>query len=290
MCLLIIFCRIQKRDIHVRSRVAIFLAGMGILFSFAQWSVAQWVRTSGPGGGVINTLAVSGINVFAGTDGSGVFLSTNNGKSWTLVNSGLPLHADVDALVVSGTNLFAGIGSGIFLSTNDVKSWIAASRLPRGSCHCLAAIGKNLFAGTSWGGGGIFLSTDNGKSWRTVNFGPSERTYVECFVAIGKNLFAGTSAGVFVSKDSGVSWTAANSGLPEETWISCLAVSGTDLFVGTSDGVFISTNNDAIWKPINPELGDTDVQCLAVSGKNIYVGISNLGVWRLPLSDLSIEK
>ena len=34
-------------------------------------------------------LAVSGTNLFAGTYGGGVFLSTNNGTNWTAVNNGL---------------------------------------------------------------------------------------------------------------------------------------------------------------------------------------------------------
>jgi len=40
------------------------------------------------------------------TDG-GVFLSTNNGTSWTQVNTGLP-STSVRSLAVSGANLFAG--------------------------------------------------------------------------------------------------------------------------------------------------------------------------------------
>ena len=46
-----------------------------------------------------------------GLNGGGVFLSTNNGTSWTAVNTGLTNTA-VSALAVSGTNLFAGTGSG----------------------------------------------------------------------------------------------------------------------------------------------------------------------------------
>lgn len=52
--------------------------------------------------------AVSGTNLFAGT-GGGVFLSTNNGTSWT--QTGLT-QAEVLALAVSGTNLFAGTSTG----------------------------------------------------------------------------------------------------------------------------------------------------------------------------------
>ena len=44
---------------------------------------AQWVQTSGPGGGSITSFAVSGTNLFASTAGGEVFLSTNSGTSGT---------------------------------------------------------------------------------------------------------------------------------------------------------------------------------------------------------------
>ncbi len=73
---------------------------------------AQWVQTNGPYGGTVQSFAVSGTNLFAGTRGGvgvgGVFLSTNNGNRWAAVNTGLPQYTDVTALAVSGANLFAG--------------------------------------------------------------------------------------------------------------------------------------------------------------------------------------
>jgi hypothetical protein len=59
---------------------------------------------------LITAFAVSGNNIFAGATGSGegVFLSTNNGTSWTTLNTGLT-NPVVMCLAVSGTNLFAGI-------------------------------------------------------------------------------------------------------------------------------------------------------------------------------------
>jgi hypothetical protein len=42
---------------------------------------SQWVQTNGPYGGTVRAFAVSGTNLFAGTDNGGV--STNNGTSWT---------------------------------------------------------------------------------------------------------------------------------------------------------------------------------------------------------------
>jgi hypothetical protein len=60
-----------------------------------------------------------------GTTGEGVFHSTNNGASWSAVDTGLT-NTDIYGLAVIGTNIFAGtfqspgdsIG-GVFVSTND---------------------------------------------------------------------------------------------------------------------------------------------------------------------------
>ncbi|MFI5201692.1 MAG: hypothetical protein ACHQNE_04855, partial [Candidatus Kapaibacterium sp.] len=59
----------------------------------------------------IIALAVSGTNIFALADTGyyegGIYLSTDNGTSWTSVTAGLE-HMPVNAIAVSGMNLFAG--------------------------------------------------------------------------------------------------------------------------------------------------------------------------------------
>jgi len=76
--------------------------------------LAQWTQTNGPFGGRITGFAVSGPNHFAGTEGGGVYLSTDSGTSWTVVNAGL-MNTNVQSLVVIGTNLFAGTnGAGVW--------------------------------------------------------------------------------------------------------------------------------------------------------------------------------
>ncbi len=54
-----------------------------------------------------SNFAVSETNIFGGTQGNGVFLSTDNGTSWWSVSLGLPKNLYVSALAVSGANLFA---------------------------------------------------------------------------------------------------------------------------------------------------------------------------------------
>jgi hypothetical protein len=83
---------------------------------------AQWVQTAGSYGGVVSCMATSGVDLFAGTDGGGVFLSTDNGTNWTAVNTGLT-DLGVLKLASSGTNLFAGTWGGVYLSTDNGTNW-----------------------------------------------------------------------------------------------------------------------------------------------------------------------
>ena len=129
-----------------------FLLGALSVFTSTNPLHAQWIQTNGPGGGHVRTFAVSGTNLFAGTIG-GVFLSTNNGTSWTAVNTGLT-NTNASALAVSGTNLFAGTYSGgVYLLANNGTSWTAVNTgLTNTYVNALAVSGTNLFVGTQAGG------------------------------------------------------------------------------------------------------------------------------------------
>ncbi len=236
---------------------------------------AQWVQTNGPYGGNIRSIAVSGTNIFAGTDG-GIFLSTNNGNSWTEVNNGLTIGA-VDALAVSGANIFAGHwGGGMFLSINNGSSWTAVNTgLTNKYVYSLAISGTTIYAGTS---GGVFLSTNNGSSWTAVNAGLTNTTVYSLAIS-GANIFAGTSGGVFLSTNNGSSWIAVNTGLTS-TNIYTLIVSGSNIFAGTwGGGVFLSTNNGSSWSAANNGLTYTYVIALVTDGTNIFAGTPGGGVF-----------
>jgi hypothetical protein len=68
----------------------------------ASWTAAS----SGLTNYTINSFAVSGTNLFAGT-GDGVFFSTNNARSWTPINFGMLPKSSIASLVMIGSNIFA---------------------------------------------------------------------------------------------------------------------------------------------------------------------------------------
>jgi photosystem II stability/assembly factor-like uncharacterized protein len=262
------------------------------VFSFPLESIAQWIQTSGissSAGQYVSCFAASGTNLFAGTHGSGVFLSTNNGTSWISVNTGLT-NPYVYALAVYGTNLFAGTDySGVYLSTDNGTSWTAVNLgLPSyTSVVALAVSGTNIFAGTY--GSGIFLSTNNGTTWAKVDSGLTSSP-VYALAVSGTNLFAGTyGSGVFLSTNNGTSWISVNTGLTNP-YVYALAVYGTNLFAGTNnDGqVYLSINNGTSWTAVNLGLPlYTSVYALAVYGTNLFAGFDwGWGVWRRPLSEM----
>src|ERR671935_229329 len=88
-----------------------------------------WAQTNGPQGGDAMALATnSNGDVFVGTQGGGVFRSTDNGDSWTLVDTGLT-NTYVAALTVSPSgDVYAGTwGGGVFRSTDDGDHWAEAN-------------------------------------------------------------------------------------------------------------------------------------------------------------------
>ena len=237
-----------------------------------------WIPFVIEGANFLWDVAVSGTNLFAGTD-AGVFLSTNNGTSWTDVNTGLT-EPNVNALAVSGTNLFAGTIWGVFLSTNNGTNWTTTG-LTNTLVSSFAIIGTNLFAGTD---DGVFLSTNNGTSWTEVNTGLPENPIILTLAVSGTNLFAGTGInGVFLSTNNGTSWTEVNTGLTNPC-VSSFAISGTNLFAGTDGLVFLTTNNGASWTDVFAPLTGP-IRALAVSDTNLFAGIQS-GVWRRPLSEM----
>ena len=97
----------------------------------------------------IPALAINGNNVFAGSDlnDHGVYLSTNNGTSWTQTFLN---NRDVRSLAVNGNNVFAGTNYGIYVSTNNGTSFTQRNEGISGNQNVLALCIFNnyIFAGT----------------------------------------------------------------------------------------------------------------------------------------------
>ena len=74
---------------------------------------------------VITSLIREGGDIFAGTKGGGVILSTDNGVKWKAMNNGLP-ESIVYSLANCDNVIFAGTIAGVYISTNNGANWTAS--------------------------------------------------------------------------------------------------------------------------------------------------------------------
>lgn len=273
----------------------------------------------------INCFAVSGSNIYVGTNG--VLLSTNNGVTWNWINSGIT-NKYIFAFAISGQNIFAGYmnvpgsGGGVLLSTNNGTSWNPVNNgFPTNRfVNALAFKNTNLYAGTP---GDVVLSTNYGNNWNIVytplpihslavsgnymfaatNYGVHLSTnngvnwtqtgvweYFNVLITSGTTLFAG-GTGVYYTTNYGSNWNSA--GLTNHTLYS-FAFSGTNLFAGT-DGIYLTINNGVNWFNKNQGLNVTPVFVqLTISNNYVFAGIadnvSGNTIWRRSLSEITEVK
>jgi len=89
----------------------------------------------------------SGKYIYAGTEFSGLFLSTNNGNNW--MPMGLK-NQNIRAIVLNGKTLITGtFGGGIFISNDNGTTWSNQQGMANQNINALSVIGTTLLAGTN---------------------------------------------------------------------------------------------------------------------------------------------
>ncbi len=249
-----------------------------------------WAHTNGPQGGDGIALATnpSG-DVFVGTQGDGVFRSTDNGETWTGVNNGLTA-TNVRALAInSASHIFAGTFGGAFRSTDNGDSWTAVNNGLEFPFVISLAINSSgdIFAGT-FEGGGVYRSTDNGDNWTLVDNGLTNTYVTSLAINASGHVFAATfGGGAFRSTDNGDGWTGLNTGVPNATFLSLAINASGYIFAGGDPlggpvGVLRSTDNGDSWQPVNNGLttGNGINALLATPNGSLFAGTYGDGVFR----------
>jgi photosystem II stability/assembly factor-like uncharacterized protein len=234
-------------------------------------------------------------HIFAGTIGRGVYRSTDQGKTWTEVNSGLTITLVLALIINSDQYLFAGTYlGGVFRSTDNGDTWEPVNDGLTESFVAELAVNSagHLFAGTD---AGVFRSTDNGDSWNLSNTGlPPSRVFALA-VNAADHIFAGADGGVFRSTNNGNSWDELNIGLNAPS-VPALAINDAGhvfAAVAGSDGggVFRSLDNGDHWEPVNAGLPQVTVLALGFDRQGrILAGTDSSGVFRSIGTTTSVDE
>ena len=184
----------------------------------------------------ITTIAAVDDDLYAGTEASGIYKSSDNGNTWILSDPGTTQnHWNYIAITGdSSTLLAATYRDGILRSTNQGASWtinntgIEIYDQPR----TLISTEGAFFIGTK---AGMYRTTDHGASWSETNSGIfAHMSPFVGIVSIDSFLFTGSryGGGIYKSADNGNSWTNVSEGLPVNT------EDLTNSFSGSSTAVF----------------------------------------------------
>jgi len=235
---------------------------LAVCFTFQSFSAQNfWQQVAGPTGfAYYNPLASNGSgHIFAAYEN--VFRSTNNGDSWTIVDSGLPASWFSTGIAISPTGkIFLGLvdrgnGGRLFCSTNNGESWVASDSglvspwvfdiafAPDGSIFLASGNDFPLAVGSlKQLNFGMYRSTDGGSIWNYVGL------LSPFHIAITNSgvIFAGDRYGRFRSTDNSSTWQMLN-----------LSTGGIGFTRNSSDHIFAfgltralrSTDDGNTWSP-----------------------------------------
>jgi hypothetical protein len=235
----------------------------------------SWHLSAFPQASSVGSLVAINDVILAGTNGDGIFRSTDGGDKWEPANDGLEgtnPNLIVFSFTVSSVGIVAQVNEAVYLSVDVGRSWTARTSSPTffGS---LIAVGNALFGATSPisllhpTGGGVYRSDDGGATWELTSDAFSNLSVNALFSSNGL-LYAATSNGIYRSSDQGLHWS-----MPALLGVQITGIIevGSTLYATSYPyGVFKSVDRGVTWtRTSHPEV---TVLSLTSLGTTIFTG------------------
>ena len=245
---------------------------------------AQWVNR-GLTTTEITGFANIGNNIFVGTDNFGtsgsVYLSTNNGATWSNVSAGIPSYLAAYAITTIGSKVIVGTsGQGPYVSTDNGSSWTKVdSGLPSFFLSTAFAQGGGYLY-MAGDGNGVYRSADQGVSWTQV-YNMEFDNQVNAIAVDGSYVYVATENDVEVSPDGGNTWHLS---YIQTFDLLSAAVNNSKLYVGSYYGyppnLSMSPDSGKTWIELDTGLpmNNTDVFGMAFAGTDIFLA-TNSGIY-----------
>ncbi len=180
-------------------------------------------------------------DIFAYIKDYGAMRSTDNGETWTLINTGLSDNSWYSQFFFHPNgNIYTNIGRSIYYSIDNGDHWVKLNFNTENNSYLYAmvinSVGNIFICYTNdQNESGIYRSTDEGVSWIQTNF-HSVGLVRHLIVDSSDNLYCSTDIGVFYSNNSGEAWSKI--GVPNTTITSFEIDPAGQLYAVGSSRVF----------------------------------------------------
>jgi ligand-binding sensor domain-containing protein len=169
--------------------------------------------------------------ILAGTNGEGVYRSSDHGATWRQANNGLRgMQVRSMAIAPSG-DILAGTDYGVHLSTNNGDSWETISSLYTDITSVLLFPDGAVAAGTV--SNGIYRSNPQRTTWVPINNGLTDLRIKKVILSQIGEMIALASSKVFVSSNKGNAWVEVSEGLPSIPFSAIVEDRSGNLILGT---------------------------------------------------------
>jgi photosystem II stability/assembly factor-like uncharacterized protein len=241
--------------------------------------------------------AVLGINnfVFAGSNGFGVYKSTNYGISWNLINP-FGVNSSCSKIFLDSNKIYINGTFGFRKSIDYGTNWtlISPPGFPATSMHSFFVKDSLIFGG--FDDAGIYKTSNFGTSWIQCNTGLPDYMLEINSIIIKDNIVLtilkdwSFQSIIFKTTNFGSKWDSlSNTGLPH--FVNLLALNQNTLYAGSSGyGIYLSTNDGNNWiqknngLPNNLIINSIDFKNGVIyigTGSGIYKSTNNAENWQI---------
>ncbi|MBB1285186.1 hypothetical protein HRH25_12445 [Flavisolibacter sp. BT320] len=178
--------------------------------------------------------------IYIGTQYGGVFNSSDGGKSWAKLNTGLG-NLTIRKLTEIDGKLYAATNAGLYAYNNLLDRWSLEYGSPTLQVNGITVFAGNLYIATNQG---AFTTPIGRRDWQNIFVGGA----LHNISADDKALYAMVYNELFLSLDKGRSWKSIQKGLPAQLYTFNVIKNGNAVFAGQWDGVYRKGNDDEVWK------------------------------------------
>lgn len=247
-----------------------------------------WQKAStGLGNMSIKSLvAVDSITVLAGTDGGGLYKTTDKGATWTAINSASLNNAAVTALTRGGGRFFATTANGgVFASDDDGDTWMSFNDANTQNVMGTNALSYNdttdvLMVLNSMG---LYMapnaSSTMSPTFSAANTGLPLGTAVRAIANNGSNWYLATSMGVYTSPGSSINWAGANAGLSSQDVTAITALPANVITAVRKTGIFKSPTSAISWTLTNTGFNNPITHSMVTAGDSLVIAVTSEGVY-----------